>query len=271
MAIGFVQRNGNLIEAARLSSILWHENPSREIVARLGNLQKGDGGFAYWCPHVSNICDTAYILQWLADLRIYEHGIADTACDFLLERQLEDGGWDEVQEVGKFPCPEWMIPGRLATRTWLTGFCSHVLIRFGCAEAPGTRCPSYFILSHTDERGRIKGYQRATWMSLPMLAIHPGPKSEAYQEALSVVEEVYSAKWEGTQIAWMLRCLKDAHVPSDHSLVKRAIADLESRQRSDDSWEPEAGEGEEHAVNATIWALASLQAYGCINLGRPQL
>ncbi|NIS82908.1 MAG: hypothetical protein GTO14_22515 [Anaerolineales bacterium] len=264
-AITFVELNGNLIERARLSAILWDETPSNEVLEELGKLQKHDGGFAYWCPQVSNLCDTAYILQWLDDLRIYNKEISDRACKFLLERQLEDGGWDEVEEVGCYLCPEWMMPGRIATRTWLTGFCSHVLIRFGYAEMPGTRCPTDFLLSHCDERGRITGYLRATWISLPMIAFHPGPHSEPYQKALTVVEENYSKEWVGAQIAWLLRCLKDARVPMDHSLVHRAIIDLESKQRRDGSWEPEPGEGEKHAVNATISVLGSLHAYGRIS------
>lgn len=265
-AIAFIKLNGNLIERARVSSILWGEVPSKEVLKEVEKLQKPDGGFAYWCPQVSNICDTAYILQWLDDLKSYRNKIADRACRFLLDRQYEDGGWDEVEEVGRYSSPEWMIPGRLTTRTWLTGFCSHVLIRFGYAEAPGTRCPTDFLLSHCDAVGRIRGYLRATWISLPMLALHPGPQSEAYHKALSVVEENYSEEWAGAHIAWLLRCLKDAHVPPDHPLVNRAITHLESKQRLDGSWEPEPGEGEKHAVNATIAVLGSLHAYARIKL-----
>jgi hypothetical protein len=265
-AVRFIRRNGDLIEKARLSSILWHEVPSKEVMRRLMEFQEANGGFAYWCPQVSNVCDTAYILQWLDDLRIYEHDIAQAACRFLLERQHEDGGWDEVREVGNYPCPEWMIPGRLETRTWLTGFCSLILILFGYAEAPGSRCPADFILSHSDERGRVAGFERATSISLPMLAFYPGLRSEDYQRALSVAEDIYSPEWPGAQIAWLLRCLKDAQLPIDHALVRRAIADLESSQRPDGSWEPESGEGEEHAVNATVSALGSLHAYERVNL-----
>ncbi|MGD2144268.1 MAG: prenyltransferase/squalene oxidase repeat-containing protein [Anaerolineae bacterium] len=263
-AITFVGLNGDMIERARNSFILWGEAPSEEVLKEVGKLQKPGGGFAYWCPQVSNICDTAYILQWLDDLGSHRTETAERACRFLLERQCADGGWDEVEDIARYSSPEWMIPGRLATRTWLTGFCSHMLIRFGYAEAPGTRCPTDFLLSHCDESGRIRGYLRATWISLPMLAFHPGPQSEPYRSALSVVEENYSEAWTGAHIAWLLWCLKDAHVPLGHPLVDRAIAHVESKQRSDGSWEPEPGEGEEHAVNATISALRSLHVYGRI-------
>jgi hypothetical protein len=260
-AISFVESNGNLVEQARLSSVLWGEAPSDEVLKEVAKLQRADGGFAYWCPRVSNVCDTAYVLQWLDDLGSYRGKVADTACWFLLDRQSEDGGWDEVDEVARYPVPAWMKPGRLETRTWLTAFCSHVLIRFGYAEAPGTRCPTDFLLSHSDAEGRIRGYLRATWMSLPMLAFHPGPRSEPYRKAVAVVEESYSEEWTGAYIAWLLRCLKDARVSPDHPLVNRALADLENKQRRDGGWEPEPGEGEELSVYATISALRALRAY----------
>ena len=40
------------------------------------------------------------------------------------------------------------------------------------------------------------------------------------------------------------------------------MTDLERKQRPDGSWEPEEGEGEEYAVNATIAALRALKGYG---------
>jgi hypothetical protein len=260
-AISFVKLNGNLIEKARLSAVLYGQSPSTEVFSEVEKYQKPDGGFSYWCPQVSNICDTAYILLWLDDLESHRSEIADRACRFLLDRQLEDGGWDEVDEVGHYPVPEWMMPGRLETRTWLTGFCSHVLIRFGYAEVPGTRCPTDFLLSNCDATGRMMGYLRATWISLPMLAFHPGTQSEPYDNAIAVVKDNYSSEWTGAHIAWLLRCLQDAHLLIDHPLVHRAIIDLENVQKQDGSWEPEPGEGEMHAVNATLSALRALRSF----------
>jgi hypothetical protein len=53
-------------------------------------------------------------------------------------------------------------------------------------------------------------------------------------------------------------------LPADHPLTARCLADLERKQRPDGSWEPEEGEGEEHAVNATVAALRALKGYGLI-------
>lgn len=263
-ALAFVTRRGNSIERARLASVLFGEQPSEASLRELAGLQKANGGFAYWVREVSNICDTAYVLQWFDDLKAYRGPIVERACQFLLERQLDDGGWDEVEEVLVHDPPEWMIPGRVETRVWLTAFCAHMLIRFGYAEAPGTRCPSDFLLANADETGRLVGYLRATWLALPMLAFYPGPDSEPFQRALAVTEASFSRDWNGAYLAWLLRCLQDSELSGDHRLVARCLDELERKQRVDGSWAPEEGESEEQSANATVAALRALKGYGRI-------
>jgi hypothetical protein len=259
-AIHYAQIHANAIERARLATILGEEPPPENVRQELTTLQKPDGGFAYWVPQVSNLYDTAFVLFWFDDLGIYRGPIVDPACRFLLERQQKDGGWDEVEAVAMLNPPEWMTPGRIETRVWLTAYCAHVLIRFGYAEADGTRCPADFLLAHCDDAGRLRGYLRATWIALPMLALHPGPDSESFRRALAVVEANYSPDWEGSYLAWLLRCQQDAGLPSTQPLVVRCLADLERKQHADGSWASESGEG--HAVDATIGALRVLKGYG---------
>jgi hypothetical protein len=257
-AIAFVQAQGNAVEQARLAAILWDEPPSEVVLKELAALQNPDGGFTYWLRpgHVSTVCDTAFVLQWLDDLKVYQGPIADPACRFLLEHQQEDGGWDEVEAVRALNPPQWMVPGRIETRVWLTAYCAHVLILFGYAEVPGT---TDFLLAHCDETGRLTGYLRATWIALPVLAFYLGSDSEPFQKALGVTEANYSPDWPGSYLAWLLRCLRDAGLPAEHPLAARSLADLERKQRPDGSWESE--DGEEFAVSATVEALRALRGY----------
>lgn len=261
-AITLVMKHGSAIERSRLAAIMWKELASGETLQVLGALQRPDGGFALWLPQTSNLSDTAYVLQWLDDLGLYRGQCAEQACRYLLDRQQSDGGWDESETILKYNPPEWMTPGREATRVWLTAFCAHVLIRFGYAETAGTHCPTDFLLAHSDETGRLAGYARATWMALPMFSFYPGPTSEAFRRAISAVETDYSSGREGAYLAWMLRCLQDAGLPDEHPLVARALSDLEHSQRPDGAWEPEVGEGEGQAIRATVDALRALQIYG---------
>jgi len=264
-AIAYVQARGNAIERARLAAILWDEPPPEAVLRELAALQNPDGGFAYWLQpgQVSTICDTAFVLQWFDDLKVYRGPTVDPACHFLLDHQLEDGGWDEVEAVRALNPPEWMVPGRIETRVWLTAYCAHVLLRFGYVEAePAKEGSVDFLLAHRDESGRLAGYLRATWIALPTLAYHLGPDSEPFQKVLAVVEANYSPDWVGSYLAWLLRCLQDADLPADHPLVARCLADLERKQRPDGSWKSE--DGEEFAVSATVEALRALKGYGRI-------
>jgi hypothetical protein len=263
-AIKFVYSKGNEIEKARLDKILWDKPVQKEVLRQLATFQRSDGGFCYWIKEISSICDTIYVLFWFDDLKLYHSPIVDDACRFLLKRQQRDGGWDEVEEILKFNPPEWMIPGRIQTRVWLTAYCAHVLICFGYAEAEGTYCPTDFLMANCDENGRLTGYLRATWIALPMLALYPGPEPESFQKAISVVESNYSPDKEGSYLTWLLRCLKDAGLSSEHPLVDRCLTDLKQKQRSDGSWQPEKGEGKEFSVNATIGALRAFKRYNII-------
>ncbi len=260
-AIQFVLENGYIIEKARLKAIFFEEPVSNEVIDELSTFQNKDGGFSFWIKDVSNICDTVYILFWFDDLKIYRNRIVETACQFLLDRQKSDGSWDEVKDVVKYNSPEWLIPSKIETKVRLTAYCAHVLICFGYAEAEGTRCPSKFLLKHMNKSGRLTGYLRATWIALPMLAFFPGVNSEPFERALNLINSKFSKNWEGSYIGWLLRCLYDAGLPLNNPLVIRCIDTLESCQRKDGSWEPEKGEGEEHAVNATLLVLRTLKEY----------
>jgi hypothetical protein len=263
-ALAYVRTRGDAVQQARLASILWNEPPTVRVLEDLATLQQPDGSFAYWVPQVGNICDTPYVLQWFHDLSVYREPAVDRACRFLLHHQQPDGGWDELEAVRLRNPPEWMTSGRIETRVWLTAFCAHVLICFGYAEAPGTHCPTDHLLAHCDQSGRLAGYLRATWLSLPMLAFYPGVGSEPFRRAVAVMEVSYSPDWEGAYLAWLLRCLQDAGLPAEHRLANRALQDLEHMQRTDGSWAPEEGEGEEQAARATVDALRAQKGDGRI-------
>ena len=95
-----------------------------------------------------------------------------------------------------------------------------------------------------------------------LTALAPHLTGESMPQALAVVEANFSPDWEGSYLAWLLRCLQDAGLLADHPLVVRCVADLERKQRPDGSWESE--DGEEYAVGATIDALRVLKGYGLI-------
>jgi hypothetical protein len=263
-SVSFVQRRGSPVERARLAAIMWDRAPPQEVLDGLAAAQNPDGGLAYRLKpgQVSSVGNTAFVLQWLDDMKVRRGPVVEPACRFLLDQQRADGGWDEAEAIRALDPPEWREPGRIEARIWLTAYCAHVLIRFGLAEAEGTGCPARFLLAHRDETGRLTGYLRATWIALPLFALYPGRDAEPFRRALSVVEEHYAADWDASCVAWLLRCLGDAGLPAERGLVARCLADLEGKQRADGSWGSE--DGEEHAAGATVEALRALRAYGRI-------
>lgn len=263
-SIKYINANGNPCEKARLSAILKNQKPSLEVVEGLRKFQNPNGGFSYWIKDMSTITDTCYILEWFDDLKIHKGDIVDRACNYLLKRQKNDGGWDEEKDVIRYNPPKWMIPNQIKTRTWLTAYCAHVLIRFGYAEAEGTICPTNFLLANCDSSGRVKGYLRATWLALPMLNFYPGPNPELFIRMVKVIMDNFSIEWRGSYIAWLLQCLKDGDLSSNHNLVQRSLYELKRKQRNDGSWDPEEGEGEKHRINSTLRAIRALKEYKII-------
>lgn len=256
-AIAFVQAHGSAVDRGRLAAILDGTPPSAAVLAALAARQRPDGGFAGRLP-ISTIGATAYALQWCDDLRLRSGMLVDAACRFLVEHRRPDGGWDEVDAVRGLDPPEWMRPGRIETRVWLTADCGHMLLRHGRAAEMLAPTPADFLLAHADASGRLPGYVRATWNALPVFAHYLGTDSPPLRRALAVTEAEYDPQVEGSVLAWLLRALRDAGLPADHPLVARALHDLREAQRDDGSWTAE--DGEEFAAAATVDAVRALRA-----------
>jgi hypothetical protein len=209
----------------------------------------------------STVCFTVNVMSWLDDLRIREGTLVDGAIRFLKMHQKGDGGWDEVDAAKTTNPAPFMVPGEERTRTWLTACCAHWLTRFGCIEPPGSKgCPASFLLKHRERSGMLKGFLRATWDSLVLFSYYPGPDSSEFKETLKAIESTYKpSDLEGSNLAWLLTCLKHSELPSSHQLVGQVINELAKRQRADGSWSSE--DGEKFAVNATVDVLRVLRYY----------
>ncbi len=263
-AIAFVQARGDVIEQARLSSIVWGQSPSESVLKKLTEMQHPDGGFSHFILDFSTVCDTVWVLIWLDELGLRNGPIVERAFDFLLQHQKEDGGWDEVERVQEIEAPEFLVPGRVETRVWLTAYCAHWFVRFGRAEPPEAKgCPVNFLRQYREPSGRLKGYLRATWDALVLFSYHPGPHSDDFQQALGIIEQEFSPReWEGSYLSWLMCCLKDAGLSIGHPLVRRCLAALAKKQRPDGSWQSE--DGEQYAAHASIEALRILKHYEVI-------
>jgi hypothetical protein len=261
-AVAFVTARGNPIEIARMSSILWNQKSSRSALTRLQRMQNEDGGYTMEQSGLSTVCATVNVISWLDDLQLRSGPLVDMAFRFLLRHQHTDGGWDEVDEISRTNPPPFLVPGDTRTRTWLTACCAHWFVRFGRAQPPDSKgCPVEFLLGCREASGRLTGHLRATWDVLPLFSYYPGHDSSVFKETLTVIEREFAPdNLEGSNLAWLLCCFRDAGLPRDHSLVKKALDELARKQRPDGSWSSE--DGEKSAVSATIEALRVLKHYG---------
>lgn len=261
-ASAFVEGLEDDILTARLGAILKNRTPSRSILNQIEKMRKSDGGFAFWEQDVSSITTTLNIVGWLDDLSLRGGTIVDKTFDFLLEHQLEDGGWDEIERIRGFEPPPFMVPGEINTRTWLTAGCAHCFIRFGRAEPPGSKgCPSEFLMQHVGPSGLVKGYLYASWDALVMFNYHPGPDSEVFRNLLSGVREQFDqGKHDATDLAWLLRCLRDIGLDDTDNLVSRTIIALEGMQEPDGSWV--SSEGDEYTGMTSVDVIRVLRDFG---------
>jgi len=266
-AVDYVRAKGDVIEQARLASILWRKQPEEAVLQKLTEMQNMDGGFSYWVKGFSTVCDTVYVLIWFDDLSLRRLPQVERAIDFLLMHQKEDGGWDELERVKEANVPSFLVPGKITTRVWLTAYCAHWFVRLGYAEHPKAKgCQGEFLLAHREPSGRLIGTvkdMRAMWDWLVFLSYFPGSDSEIFKQTLTVIEqEFYPEKWEGSYLAWLTCCLRDAGLPAHHHFVRRCLDELVKKQRLDGSWDSE--DGEAFAANATIEALRVIKHYGVI-------
>ena len=258
--IKYVEQQGDNIERNRLKCILVGKPVKNDILDELIKMQNPDGGFSYWVKEFSTVFDTVYILSWLDDLQLRSGKIVDDAFDFLISMQREDSGWDEVEYVKDLDSPSF-IPGKIDTRVFLTAYCAHWFIRFGRAEPPGAKgCPVDFIKEFRNPNGLILDDLQATWDSLVLFSYHPGQDSELFKEAYEIIEKKFAPdNQKGSNIAYLLCCLRDAKLPIENPFVNLCIDELIQKQQENGFWESEYGE--EYTVGATIEALRVLKYY----------
>lgn len=260
-AISFIKDHGDDIEKARMKCILVGGSAQVEIAEKLAEMQHSDGGFSYWIKDISTVFDTVYVLSWLDDLAMRSGNVVERAFEFLISHQQQDGGWDEVEAIRGLDTPTFLVPGEINTRVFITAYAAHWFVRFGRAEPPEARgCPMEFLKAHQVPSGLIMDDLQTTWDSLVLFSYHPGLNSELYEKTFKVIQKKFTPDtWKGSNLTYLLCCLRDVGLPIKHPFVNLCIDELIQKQQPAGNWDSEYGE--EYATSTTIEAIRVLKHY----------
>ena len=260
-SIHFIEENGSDIEKARLRHILYGAAPNPEILQPFIELQNGDGGFPLnrikGYPSTTN--DTLNALWWIEELGMLQSPSSEKAFKYLMDTQLDDGGWDEDPHLPQEDLPPWIVPGSLHTRHYLSAYSAYWLAIKSCRSFPAFVLALDFLDTTLHEKTLFKGFLHTTWIASSVFLLAGEPYIEAAMSGLQILIRRPQPEWEDSQLAWALDCLGKAGLTRNHPFIQMGIKDLVRRQAPDGSWSSE--DGETFAVNGTIAALKAFKQY----------
>jgi hypothetical protein len=252
-AIQFVKSQGNEIEHARLRYILANEPPSPEVVARLFDDQRADGGWPpFWAQDYSSLDATCFRLAQAEQL-----GLGNTepavrqAARFLTGRQAPQGSWEEDTRVAG-SAPPWAKPGELSAVLYLTANCGLWLALLDSKQERPSKAAA-FLKTYLDERGRLPGFMHTHWLVGGLW--HKLGWHELSERVFNFTARNVNGL-AASELAWLLATLRLAGVKPDHMLAKDAANLLGSMQHEDGRW-PSA-DGPVYDVHTTLEAMRVL-------------
>jgi hypothetical protein len=257
-AIDFIYSNGTPMEIARLDSIL-KRNPSN-VLGIIQALQNRDGGFPYnMDPGTpSTLNTTEFVLVWLHDLALLDSEVGTKAFQFMLSLQHQDGTWDEPDKILLYDPPPWMVPHNDYAIAFTTANSAFWLGVKGLKTEPFHRACT-FLKSSQDKSGKFPGFIHTTWISTAVLAMEKDWTFNPVVRALSYLDGLSLEQWEASQISWMLWYFALADIPSEIPFLRKAVAELLTRQKEDGRFASE--DGDSFSVNSTLEAVKIIKAY----------
>jgi hypothetical protein len=260
-AIDFIYSNGTPIEIARLDSIL-KRTPSN-VLGIIQTLQNEDGGFPYNMEpgNPSTLTTTEFVLEWLHDLALLDSEMGTKAFQFILSMQHQDGTWDEPDKILSYDPPPWMAPHNKYAIAFTTANSAFWLGVKGLKTEPFHRACT-FLESSQDKSGKFLGFIHTTWISTAVLAMEKDWTFNPAVKALSYLDGLSLEQWEASQISWMLWCFALTDIPSSTPFLKKAAAELLTRQKEDGRFQSE--DGDSFSVNSTLGAVKVMRAFASI-------
>lgn len=261
-ALDYIRKHGNPMDKYRVEYLLNKRSDDAIPLKYLEDIQNEDGGF----PHNlekgkhSDVSETCSMLDLIYELELGKHDVCKRAVQFLFENQREDGSWDENPRILEYNPPSWDTPGKLETKTWLTGEVANNLIQLGHRDSEQVKRAVEFLKGIIDENGKVTGYKIATWITTSVIAQLEGIENNTAQKSLNLIQEWLQVEdTDASFLNWYLACLLKAKIAKDHPLVQECLDKLLGLQQENGSWT--SVDGERYTVPTTITSLRLLRAF----------
>ena len=261
-AIGFVEKNGTVLEKYRLRFLIGKEKNDEIPSQYLRNLQNKDGGFPYDSEKGKSSCvnDTSNYLGLMVEFGLGNSDVCKKTTEYFFGIQGKDGSWSENEAIKRYNPPFWLIPGDLKTTMWLTASITNHLIQLGYSKSQTVQGAARFLLKNRDEEGRFAGFLHSTWISIGVFGQLKGSESDIVKKALEVIDENIGKLGDGAgDFAWCLECFYVAGLTKENPTVKKCIDELVNLQQENGAWL--SGDGEKFTVSTTINVLKVLKNY----------
>jgi prenyltransferase beta subunit len=261
----FIAKNGTELENARLQYILYGSIPNPDVLNSFTRLQNEDGGFPCGLQDgsPSSLERTHLSLWWLEELGTLNSIEVDSAIEFLVRKQSDDGSWDENLALPRQCLPAWIIPGDLLTILYLTAYSAYWLGVLGRREHPAFQKALDYLLEYQDDTGEYLGYLHTTWLATSAFIIAGDQYSITINRGMLALMDRPLSEYVASQLAWLLNCFSTAGISRGHHVTSHFLIKLRQLRRPDGSWASE--DGDTHAVDSTIESLRALKCYGILN------
>lgn len=259
-AAAFVRERGDELDNMRLDTLVRDGKAlSHEQVERFLLGQRTDGGWApFWAPDYSSLDATCCRLAQGEGLIPLNTLAFRRAYDFFRSRQRPDGSWEEDESVREL-APPWATPGELAPRLYLTANCGWWLVNatlsgnIVTSDEAAQRAGEH-LEHHLTLDGSLPSFLHAHWLAAG-LWIRLG-RNNLTDRALDYLTMRIDDTVPAGALTWMLTTLGGLGILPEHSLIRKATAQLMRQQRADGSWASEDGPDRDPYV--TVEALRGL-------------
>ena len=261
----FIAKNGTDLENARLQYILYESVPNPDVLNSFTRLQNEDGGFpcGLQVGSPSSLERTHLSLWWLEELGTLNSIEVDSAIEFLVRKQRDDGSWDENLALPRQCLPPWIIPGDLLTILYLTAYSAYWLGVSGRREHPAFQEALDYLIEYQDDTSEYLSYLYTTWLATSAFIMACDQYSSTANRGMLALMDRPLSEYEASQLTWLLNCFSTAGMSRGHHVATHFLIKLRQMRRPDGSWASE--DGDIHAVDSTIESLRALKCYGILN------